>query len=192
MLRRFSCGHPSHNSVHTRPAVALSFQEQFLLVRHMTQSRAERGAGDKHTSSFTCSPASQGARLLSSERTRISFELGFFDTIIHRSRLAALLDSTPFSSSSLTATSWSFERNYWAEGHSVEHSAQLPDPPYASPAIDAEDRSPMRRPSRCRLQARCSCLQDLRGGEAMSTASAHSLDPRLEAASREAVPARQS
>jgi len=77
----------------------------------MTQSRAERGAGDKHTSSFTCSPASQGATLLSSERTRISFELGFFDTIIQRSRLTALLDSTPFSSSSLTATSWCFEHN---------------------------------------------------------------------------------
>jgi len=125
MLRRFSCGHPSHNSVHTRPAFALSFQEQFLLVRHMTQSRAERGAGDKHTSSFTCSPASQGATLLSSGRTRISFELGFFDTIIQRSRLTALLDSTPFSSSSLTATSWCFERKYWVEGHRVEHSGQI-------------------------------------------------------------------
>ena len=126
MLRRFSCGHPSHNSVHTRPAFALSFQEQFLLVRHMTQSRAERGAGDKHTSSFTCSPASQGATLLSSERTRISFELGFFDTIIQRSRLTALLDSTPFSSSSLTATSWCFERECWAEGHRVEPSGHVP------------------------------------------------------------------
>src|SRR5204862_4096134 len=47
-------------------------------------------------------------------------------TIIQRSCLAALLDSTPFSSSSLTATSWCFERKSWAEGHSVEHSAKLP------------------------------------------------------------------
>jgi len=91
----------------------------------MTQSRAERGAGDKHTSSFTCSPASQGATLLSSERTRISFELGFFDTIIQRSRLTALLDSTPFSSSSLTATSWCFEHNgasmfIWSVNFSIE------------------------------------------------------------------------
>src|SRR5579859_3693169 len=91
----------------------------------MTRSGAERGAGAKQTSSFTCSPASQGATLISSERTRISFELGFFDTIIQRSRLAALLDSTPFSSSSLTATSWCFERKHWAEGHGVEHSAQI-------------------------------------------------------------------
>src|SRR5437588_8848406 len=90
----------------------------------MTRRRAERGAGVKHTSSFTCSPASQGATLISSERTRISFELGFFDTNIQRSRLAALLDSTPFSSSSLTATSWCFERKSWAEGHCVEHSVQ--------------------------------------------------------------------
>ena len=48
-----------------------------------------------------------------------------FDTIIQRSRLAALLDSTPFSCSSLTAMSWCFERKYWAEGHSVEHSAKI-------------------------------------------------------------------
>src|SRR5260221_1770657 len=93
-----------------------------------SSSGAERGAGAKPTSSFTCSPVSQGATLISSERTRISFELGFFDTIIQRSRLAALLDSTPFSSSSLTATSWRFERKSWAEGHHVEHSAKLPAP----------------------------------------------------------------
>ncbi len=91
----------------------------------MTRSGAERGAGAKQTSSFTCSPASQGATLISSERTRISFELGFFDTIIQRSRLAALLDSTPFSCSSLTAMSWCFERKYWAESHRVELSAQF-------------------------------------------------------------------
>src|SRR5258706_13242896 len=90
----------------------------------MTRSGAERGAGAKHTSSFTCSPASQGATLISSERTRISFELGFFDTILQRSRLAALLDSTPFSSSSLTVTSWCFERKCWAESLCVEPSGQ--------------------------------------------------------------------
>ena len=66
------------------------------------------------------------------------------------------------------------------------------DPTCASPIIDAEDRHPMGRPSRCRFQARCSCLQDLRGGEATSTASAHSLDARLAAAGREAVPVPQS
>src|SRR5260370_5096986 len=90
-----------------------------------SSSGAEPGAGAKQTSSFTCSPASQGATLISSERTRISFELGFLDTILQRSRLAALLDSTPFSFSSLTAMSWCFERKYWAEGHCVELSAQI-------------------------------------------------------------------
>ena len=121
-----SGGHPSHNSVHRRLAFALSFQKQSLSVRHETQSGAERGAGANLTVSFTCSPASQVATLISSERTRISFEHGFLNTSLQRSRLAALLDSTPFSSSSLTATSWCFERKYWAESHSVEPSPYLP------------------------------------------------------------------
>jgi hypothetical protein len=65
------------------------------------------------------------------------------------------------------------------------------DPTCASPAIDAEDRHPMGRRSRCRFQTRCSCLQDLRGGEATSPASVHSLEAGLVAAGREAVPVPQ-
>ncbi len=68
----------------------------------------------------------QVATIISSERTRISFERGFLDTNFQRSRLAALLDSTPFSSFSLTATSWCFERKYWAERLCVEPSGHLP------------------------------------------------------------------
>src|SRR5258708_11292505 len=98
ILRRFSVAHPNHNRTQTRLAFALSFLSGTASACETeSSSGAERGAGAKHTSSFTCSPASQGATLISSERTRISFERGFLDTIIQRSRLAALLDSTPFS-----------------------------------------------------------------------------------------------
>src|SRR6266851_2976006 len=54
----------------------------------MTRSGAERGAGAKQTSSFTCSPASQGATLISSERTRISFERKYWAES-HRVELSA-------------------------------------------------------------------------------------------------------